>query len=110
MLASETGLSTTTTQLRLVGGGAHEAPGAVLDRDAYAVDGDEVADRLAGDLLAAALRRREMLHHGIDHGIFHLVGAVRRHGGRLPGPGQRLAEVGHALVGIALEHVANRER
>src|SRR5690349_12582233 len=42
-------------ELRLVGGGAHQAPAAVLDRDADAVDGDEVADRLAADLGALGL-------------------------------------------------------
>src|SRR5215475_6032194 len=33
-------------EFRLVGGGADQAPGAVLDRDAYAVDRYEIADRL----------------------------------------------------------------
>ena len=35
---------------------------------------------------------------------------MRRHGRRTPGLRQRLAQVGHALSRIAVEHVADRER
>src|SRR5260370_24335012 len=42
-------------QLRLVGRCADEPPGAVLDRHANAIDGDDVPDRLAGPRLTLLL-------------------------------------------------------
>src|SRR5258705_3593668 len=47
-------------QLRLVGGSPRQAPAAVFNRDAHAVDGDEIADRLTRHLLALFLQRLEM--------------------------------------------------
>src|SRR4029079_17538523 len=96
-------------QFRLVGRRAHESPGTVLGADADAVDGDEVADALARHLLACALRFFEMLHHGLDHLVFYLVGAMRRHCWRGPGLRQRVLEIRHALSRIPVEHVADRK-
>ena len=44
----------------------HPAPGAILHRHAHAVGGDEVADRLAGDLLSLRLGGLEMRHDLVD--------------------------------------------
>ena len=51
-----------------------------------------------------------MRHHLIDHAVFHLVGAVRRHGGRAIGQRQRAVEIGHRALWIAIEHLADRDR
>src|SRR3954449_5102488 len=48
-------------ELGLVGGSAYQAPAAILDRDPHAVDGDEVADRLAADLGALRLQSLKVL-------------------------------------------------
>ena len=53
-------------KFRLVGGGAHEAPGAVFGHDAHAIDGDEIADFLAGDCLAFGLHGLECRDDLID--------------------------------------------
>ena len=47
-------------QFRLVGRCPHQTPAAILDRDAHAVDGDEIADLLPRDLLALFLQRLEV--------------------------------------------------
>ncbi len=49
-------------QLRLVRGRAHQPPGAVLQGDAHAVDGDEPRDLLTGELAA----RREQLWKNVQ--------------------------------------------
>src|SRR5260370_7156472 len=67
-------------------------------------------DRSPGILLDARFRLPEVSYDVADRAVFYLVGAVRRHGGRGPGLGQGRLEVGHGLCGIAVEHVANRER
>src|SRR5436190_15287043 len=57
-------------QLRLVGRCTHQTPGAVLDRHAHAVDGDEIADRLTGDLVTLLPRRLEVLYDLLDDAVF----------------------------------------
>ena len=50
-----------------------------------------------------------MLRHLFDDAVLLLVVAVRRHGRRAPSLRQRILEIGHALTGIAVEHVADRQ-
>src|SRR6266699_6968294 len=50
-------------ELRLVRGRPNQAPGAVLDGDAHPVDGDEIANVLAGDFFLFFARGLEMLNH-----------------------------------------------
>jgi hypothetical protein len=42
------------------------SPRCILHHHAHAVDGDEIADRLAGDLLALRLGGLEMRHDLVD--------------------------------------------
>src|SRR5258708_15689633 len=63
-------------QFRLVGRRPHQTPAAILDRDANAIDGDEIADLLSRNLLSPVLHRLEMLHHAVDDAVFALVGAM----------------------------------
>ena len=58
--------------------------------------------------LAATVR--EMRDDAVDHAVFRLVVAMRRHGRRLPGPRQVALQLGERLAGIAVEHVEHGER
>ena len=60
-------------------------------------------------LVGADRDRLAEAHHRIDHAVFLLVVAMRRHGRRAPGLGQRLAQICHRLSGIAVEHVEDRK-
>src|SRR5262249_49419589 len=97
-------------ELRLVGRCTDKAPAAVLNGDADTVYPHEIANRLAGDFLVGPLSCLEMSHHIIHDAVLYFVGAMRRHGWRLPRLRQRVLEIGHLLVGIAIKHVAHRER
>src|SRR5579875_17768 len=96
-------------QFGFVRGGTHQPPRAVFDRHAHAVDGRKLANRLPGDFLSILPRRFEMSPDRIDDRIFLFIVAMRCHRWRAPGSRQRLAQIGHALVRIAIEHVADRE-
>ena len=86
------------------------APGAVVEHDPDAVDGDELADLLPGELAAIRGDLLEVVHHAVDHAVFHLVVAMRRHGRRLPGARQLVLQLGERLAGVAVEHVEHGER
>src|SRR5439155_19181371 len=96
-------------ELRLVGGGAHQSPRAVRDGDAHAIHRDEIANFFSRHLLTARFRLLKVFHDLLDHLVFHLIRAVRRHRRRGPGLGQRVLEIGHAFSRIAVEHVAYRK-
>ena len=49
-------------------------------------------------------------HHAVDHAVFQLVVAMRRHGRRLPGARQLVLQLGESLAGVAVEHVEHGER
>lgn len=57
--------------------GAEQSPAAVGAGDPDTVDGDEIADRLAGDGVAVRLLEFKMLHHSVDRAVLLLVVAVR---------------------------------
>ena len=105
-----TGLSTTTTSSGLFDEARTrpQVPSSTVTRTPLTVTRSRIGWPI--DLLALLLRRLEVLHHIVDHAILHLVGAVRRHGRRAPGLGQRVLQVRHRLRRIAVEHVADRER
>ena len=80
-----------------------------MDGHAHAIDGDQIADWLTGDLAAVLGLALELLHHFVDDRVFDFVGTMRRHGRRRPGLRQRVFEIGHALCGVSIEHVADRK-
>ena len=92
---------------RLVGGGAHQPPCAVIHGYAHAVHRHQLANILADQLFAFFPHAGENLHHAVHDLILHLVGAIGRHGGRAPCHGQCFAQIRHLLVRIAVQHVAN---
>ncbi len=57
-----------------------------------------------------SLHRLEARRDLVGDGVFHLVGAMRRHGRRAKGLRQVAVEVGHRLPRIAVEHVEHRDR
>src|SRR5271165_3730188 len=87
-------------ELWLVGGRAHEPPGAVLDSDPDAVDGHKVANWLAGQHLASRLHGLEPLDDPIRDRVFDLIRAVRGHCRRRPSLRQIAIEIGHRLFGV----------
>src|SRR5262249_4017095 len=53
------------------------SPRCLLDGDAYAVHGDQFADRLAGDFFSFLPGAFEVFHHRIHHRILLLIVAMR---------------------------------
>ena len=108
MRASETGLSTTTTSSGLFDEArtSPQVPSSTVTRTPLTVTRSRIA--WPATLSPCLLRCLEMLHHLLDDAVLCLVGAVRRHCRRAPGLRQRVFQVGHALVGIAVQHVAAR--
>jgi hypothetical protein len=76
MLASEIGLSTTTTSSGLLEDARIKPQVPSSTDDAHAVDRDQLADRLPGNLFAIGVHRLEAGHHLIDDTIFGLIGAI----------------------------------
>ena len=109
ILASEVGLSTTTTSSGLLEEARTRPQVPSSSTIAHAVDGDQLADLLPGELAAVGGDLLEVLHHAIDDAVFHLVVAMRRHGGRLPGAGKLGLQLGQRLAWIAVEHVEHGE-
>jgi hypothetical protein len=110
MRFSDTGLSTTTTSSGLLEDArtSPQLPSSIVIRTPLTVTRSRIA--WAADPGALALRRLEILHHGVDDIVLHLVGATRRHGRRRPGLRQRILQIGHRLAARAIEHVADRDR
>ncbi len=83
ILASEAGLSTTTTSSGLFEEARTSPPGAILRGDADAIDSHEIANFLAGKKLVLRLHRRESFHHlraaaPLSTMIASRCGAIRR--------------------------------
>ena len=110
MRASDTGLSTTTTSSGLLDEARTrpQVPSSTVTRTPLTVTRSRIG--WPATLSPFCLRRLEVLHHLLDDAVFLLVVAMRRHGRRAPGLRQRVLQLRHRLSGIAVEHVADRER
>ena len=75
-------LSTTTTKVGRVGGGADQAPRPVGEGEAHAIDRVDIGNCTPGDLLARILLRAEIRDDPVNDVVLHLVRAGGRHGGR----------------------------
>ena len=110
MLASEVGLSTTMTNSGLFEDArtSPQVPSSRTTRMPFTVITSRTfwpAISLAG--LGAFL---VALDDAVDDAVLQFVRAFGRHGRRLPCLGQCVLEVGHRLVRVTIEHVADGER
>ena len=111
MRASETGLSTTTTSSGLLEEARTkpQLPSSTVTRTPLTVTRSRIG--WPATLLAvASASLRNASTTCVDHAVFGLVGAMRRHGRRRPGFRQRVLEIGHRSCPGAVEHLADRDR
>ena len=96
-------------KFRLVGRSANEAPRAVFRGDANSVHSHDVANLLSNNGSAILRPFFEGCYDFFDNAILYLVGAMRRHGWRLPSLRKRLAQIGKFLARIVVEHFEERD-
>ena len=104
ILASEAGLSTTTTSDGLLDEARTrpQVPSSSVTRTPLTVT--TRGDGLAQQLLAFRLQAWIFLRQRLDHRIFFVVGTLGRHGGRAPGLGQPVIQRRQLLAAGAVQH------